>query len=292
MSGFSIQEWNSKVGATVGWEVFCEVRSRRISREAYQDAFQAMFGYEPDVDSDIMAFGEAVRDVAKAGGCFEEKILEEDGRHVYRVCRSKKYKAEETVKFAVGFKVEWNDKTHELLFSEETHPMVQQIKDTFANYRVTVSDHKFRVNFKKVLQNNHSFNLRDTGGIYFLPNINSNDKVVKDLQELFQKFDNGKVYPIAFDDKEGSCVRELVRDASLNNITSILQKAKDECKDMNKKRICGLQTIIESLDSAANEGAGMGVLLGMEADFMDIIEEIHDTQNMYVDAMKRKEASK
>ena len=289
MSGFSIQEWNSKVGSVVGWEVFCEVRSRRIDRTSYVEAFKAMFGYEPAVDSDIMAFGEAIRDVAKAGGCFEEKILEEDGRHVFRVCRSKKNKVEETVKFAVGFKVEWNDKTKELLFSEDTHPMVQQIKDTFANYRVTVSDHKFRVNFKNALFANHGFNLRDTGGIYFLPNINSNEKVVKNLKDIFMKFDNGKVYNIDFKDEAGSCVRELVRDAHQHNVNEDLKIIRNDMKDINKKRICGLKTIIESLDGHLFTSVGMGHLLGMEADYEALRDDIQDLQNVFVDAMQKKE---
>lgn len=287
---FNISQWNSKVGSVLGWEVFCTVRDQRVNRDAYKETFATMFGYEPEVDSDALAFCEAVHDVSKINFLKEEKVSEENGKHSFRIVKKKIIKENKDVKYRSGLLVEWDDKNKSLTFDDTENKLCQSIKDTFDTYRATVSDHKFRQNYKNAVLKNAGISLRDTGGIYFIPNIPGNKDIVENLQKLFKNFDNGKLYPIAFEDKDGSCVREVVAEAVKGDLRAILEQAREEWKEINKKRSCGIRTIIENIGEGINKGDGFGVLLEMEGDIDDLTGELREIQNMYVDALKKSES--
>ena len=290
MKMFNVKEWNSQNAENpIGWLTFCTVRSRRIDRTAYVSTFNSMFGYEPEVDSDIMAFAEAVRDVCKDNGVFEEKVGEENGKHSFRIMRKKILKEEKKPKYATGFLVEWDDKIKNISFDDETHKLVSLIRERVEKYRITVSDHKVRQNYKNVVHGHGGWDLRDTGGIYFMPNEQDNGEKLIKCEQLFQQFNMGKCDILNFPNDEPH--RAVVYDVVSGSVEVEADKLEVDLSQPNK-RIAGLETIVEKATDLRDVMTGYGIVCLRALQAQALVDRLTTIIDKTVDKMELLKAKK
>ena len=246
---FSVTDWNRGVAEVLGWELFATIHQKRINKEAYINSFESLFGYKPETGSDITSFCEAVHDVCKHAGYRESKVLEENGRHVFRVVKENKDKANETTAFAVGMKVEFDSKMNVLKYDDVVgHEALESlIRSTFESYKETVSDAKFRQNYKNAIMKKGGTSLRSTGGIYFLLNVDGNEGVKENLKQLFENFGNAELTAIKFG--IGQDEARVVYQSVLDEIDEIEHKLLEEMEKKNKRK-GGLMSMQETAEDS------------------------------------------
>lgn len=253
-----INEWKKEVEEkAIGWQFFATVHQSRVGKDQYVDEFKRLFGYDPDCGSNVSAFCETVHDVCKQNLFRESKILEENGRHVFRIVKEKIDKAEETCRFKVGMKVEYDSKSEVLSFmdTEGYESLMEMIRTTFESYKQSVSDVKFRQNYKNViLKDGKGISLKQNGGIYFIPCAYEGAKInVKDgLEEMFKKFGN-ELITIPFPAVGGAKVAMY---AVLEEAEKVEQEILEKMSTGKRKKINGLKTMQSDASDVADKMSG------------------------------------